>query len=369
MFTIWNTFLIYNLVFLLCFFLLRKAHGKFPVLLSYLILVIVASVRYDVGADYDGYYRDVEIVKDVYSGNMSVSALLPLLSVGPILSGLIYLLRETSHTLLYIVAIYSISEMVVLYMVLEKYKAHFEGILIYVLSCLMFIVWDAQRQGLAFFIVLYSIPFIEDRKMGKYFLTIFVAGLAHYSAWILFPFYWLCKFRLSNRGIISIIFVLFVLAQFKLFTSASSFFSELIPYYSETYSDNDKYTVSGETIHDPSFLFTVFWYVFLLICSPKNNKVFNTLLFTGCCVYIMSGGNLNMDRISLYFTSSIILYFKGLKEMMRKKIVKLQIVRFLLLLMYLLFNIHILSGTYKGCSPYETIFSVECRQEIFRSNE
>lgn len=371
MLSIENTIIVYNITLLSALFLLKGKKGrKGNVILAYLILAIVAAIRFDVGADYDGYSRDVEILKEIFqASSFSLVEELFLINEGPFFSFFVFLFRNSTHTMQIIVALYSFLEVFLLYRVLEKYKAHFWGVLLFIISCLMFNIWDALRQGLAILFVLNAVPFIEERNIKGFLLFVFFAACAHYTALIILPFYWICNLRYHDKICLIIIFLLFILAQFELFTSISSKLSEIVPYYSDTYAANDKYTSSGETVHDPSYIFTVFWYVMLLLFSPSRNSVFKYLLFTASCIYIVSGGNLNMDRVAFYFSCPIIIYIKGVYDNVKKGSVKhLSLVTFLFL-MYILFNIHINSGTYKGCSPYETIFSDEYKNEVFRSNE
>mgnify|MGYP003397749684 CR=1 FL=1 len=369
MFTLGETLLVYNGLVLICLFFLTGKKNPRKAYIAFFFLAFFAAIRYDVGADYDGYYYDVRNVKEVFDGGAdSFWGQLQLIAVGPIFSSLVYVLRHTSYTILYIVAIYSIAEIILLYKVLDKYNALFWGAMLYVISCLMFNVWDLLKQGLAIMLVLNAIPYMEKRDLKTFSIYVFIAGLAHYTAWLFFPMYWVCKKQFSYKTAMWIIGILFILAQFGAFNSAAAFLTQSIPYYSESYSEHVNYTISGETTHDASYIFTVCWYVVLITLAPKRLNIFKILMFIGACIYIMSGGNLLMDRIALYFSSSMLLYFSEVYNNLPKGSLKKNTVLVMLFMMFALFDIRIHAMTYKGSTPYETIFSEECRQEVFRSN-
>ena len=82
------------------------------------------------------------------------------------------------------------------------------NVYIYLSTCLFYISMNQIRQLMAISIVLYSIQFIEEKKLNKYVIHILVASGIHNSALIMLPFYFMNQMKVkSKKTIISCIFL------------------------------------------------------------------------------------------------------------------------------------------------------------------
>lgn len=65
--------------------------------------------------------------------------------------------------------------------------------------CVFVIDMSAVRQSISLAIYLYSIRYIHNRNIWMYFLLVILASLFHFSALVLFPFYWLLRHQWSDK--------------------------------------------------------------------------------------------------------------------------------------------------------------------------
>lgn len=84
------------------------------------------------------------------------------------------------------------------------------------------------RQSISVQLFIFGLKYIHNRKIWKYILIITVAVLFHYSAIILYPLYFFLKRRFSNRFIVSVSIIGFLLFLFQI--DIISHFFYIIPF-------------------------------------------------------------------------------------------------------------------------------------------
>jgi len=326
-----------------------------------------SAIRYDIGADYEGYYKDIELL--VYGfQNLSFSESLGiafLQGIEPLYFVIVYLCHYLTETCALVYAVYSALSLFFLYKALDKYNAHKWGLMLLFLTGLLFNMWDALRQSLSIPIVLLSMYYIDMRDLKKFSALVLLAFTAHYSALIFITAFFFAKIKTNKAITIGICLLLLCMAVFNVFVNASAWMTSIIPYYSEIYMSRDMY-LESYSFRSPSYLFECLWLMFIIAATDNKNFKYRNLIGIGTILFIVSGGTLNIFRMALYFISAELILFPSIIEK-SKTIKPLRLAITVFLFMYfILFNIHILSTTYKGCSPYETVFSKEFVKKEFR---
>lgn len=83
------------------------------------------------------------------------------------------------------------------------------------------------RQNLAIAITIYSIIFIVKRDLFKFILIILVASLFHRSAIIFFPAYWIYYKDISNKKVIILIIISFLIGYTEIISKIVMLFSNI----------------------------------------------------------------------------------------------------------------------------------------------
>lgn len=368
MFSLGATYLLYNFILitcpLLCYFSLSRGKRS-GVYLAYIILFVLSAIRYDIGFDYANYYGIFMDKANNFSYHNTFSWT-DLLDLEPIAFFFCYLFKWSEEASLYIFATYSFFTLLLLYKTFEHYKIHTIGLLLYIGSWTLCQSWDWVRQALSLSLFLYSIQYIENKTFWKFFLCVIVAALSHYSALILLLVYPVSKITIPKSILISSIVVFTILSIFGVFETTRSFLFSVIPYYAQTYAGTE-YESAASDHTSISMLLTICIYLVFLITTEEEYKFLQFPFALGCLLYIVASGNLNINRIAWYFTSlQLIIVPLSIKEIPPKS-VKLTILTLSFILLFFIFNYLDIGYTVRGCTPYQTIFSDECKYQEFRN--
>ncbi len=370
MFDIVTTIVLYNAVFLIAFILCSKAEKmkkRNYVFWAYFLVTALSALRYDIGADYDGYARVIEsIVNDFHQNGLNIFVLyMGLKGMEPAIVLMSIFFSFTSEPLAWVVAAYSVLMMVLVYYALDKYSAHKWGLFLFFITSLMFSVWDTMRQGLAIAILLNCLPLIKERRIIKFACTVIIATLVHYSSFLFAIVYIFAYFQVSRKIAISICLFFFGLAEVGVLSSLNGFFVSIAPYFSDFYSVDSLNTTYTYT--DLSYIFNALWLTFLIYLLPREENILANIIMVGALLHIIAGGILHVDRIGYYFSAYQLIALPLVLKYKRLEWKKIAIAACVFAL-FSLNNIRILAQTYKGCSPYETIFSSEFQRKQFRDD-
>lgn len=175
-----------------------------------LLLAILFGFRYDIGVDYFSYK---EIYETSFSGNLRQSITE---------SGVEYIYALISHLLYHAGAPYYIMFFVMALIPMCFFTAAFKEqqfLIVYALFFLastgvLFWFFNIQRQGIAFFILLYSLKYIKEKKLGRFLLCVAIASGFHISS-VLFVFCYIFTYfkpsTLFNPIILGIIYIAFII--------------------------------------------------------------------------------------------------------------------------------------------------------------
>ena len=302
------TLFLYLTVMIVCLGLINWSDNnktKVGIYVAYLILILLSVFRYDIGNDYEHYTELIIYVANQFQFNNHVPISED--TREPLIYILTYIFKDTTYPYVWVLGIHFIISLFFLYKAFKENDSQFTGIMIFIISGMMFIYWDQVRQAVAISIIIYAIKYIKEHNFLKYLLFVLLAATAHYSALLLVPFYFVNQIRPRKFIYIGIIMVL------ALSNAASEYFIylfdnviKLVPYF-----DTKDTSYAYVQILSWGYKFRVFFYS-LVWCTiifflPKNERVLSNFVFIGAIIFIMASGALNVSRISFYFTFTMAL--------------------------------------------------------------
>lgn len=287
----WINFILIALFF--CFISINLRSNinisKFSQTCLILTLVYFSAFRDGLGQDYDGYY-DI-LLKGYFNefqwkepGFSLFSNIIYFTSFSPIF---FFLMMALLTNYFFIKSFY-------------RYQHTFLIVFIYLTgSIFYFNTFNLVRQMCAASIFMYGIKFVEEKKLLYYMICIFIAASFHISAIFLAPIYYICNRLYSNKLLISILIISYVLGQIIKLNLTSILAKYITLYY--WYFDEEA------PIVDSGYLTLFFNLVLLLLIinakrkgDVKYNLVFN-LFFIGVILYNFIPSFFYVFRFAIYF--------------------------------------------------------------------
>ena len=155
------------------------------------LFVFVASFRFQVGADWYSYKNIYEYIdsKNVFS-----------YPIEPLFAYSVYFLKSIINNYSFFIFVFTTFAIFIKFKQFYKYSPFFFVSVMVYLS-IQFTTYDLNgiRQGIAIGVVYLSIPYLINRKLVPFLLTILVASCFHASSIIVLPFYFISTKRLSPR--------------------------------------------------------------------------------------------------------------------------------------------------------------------------
>ncbi|CDT01423.1 conserved membrane hypothetical protein [Sphingobacterium sp. PM2-P1-29] len=361
-------YLIYFIIALLAFFEINGGSSllKKVLVVPFLILFVLASIRWERGTDWLSYITLFENVDNVFY----------LLAFEPGFYYLNYIVASFSDNYTIVLLLQAIIIYVLHFYVIKKYS---------ISPFVTLMIWFGFYIGSIFFvrfhvalaITLFSFIFIVDRKFWKFFICVLVAFCFHRSAILFIPAYFLFDKTFTRRQLLLGMVVSFFLSA--LFEIGLNFLGQInlgiISEKASTYAE-----VGSEYAEEPTrsafqiMLIGSSYRVLLLLLIVgfyydlyKENVTFRGLLniyFVGMCLFIIvtpvSVSVARMSQYYEYFQFLMIPYFiLRFEYRSNRNLVLLCIMLFYL--MRLKSNVSFYEDLYV---PYKTIFNKELPVEI-----
>lgn len=379
LYTTIGTTIFYVFVFglvLLCACKGEQYGNQKKIIYAYFLLTSVTVFRYDIGNDYYGMatyrldyflsdfrsgYSVFDIYKE-YDGRIELSYIF-----------FVWLFSWSKYPYVYYIGLYGCISLFFLYKSLERISgSHTLGLFVYITSGILFNSWDWIRQSTAIMVVLYAIPYIENKDWKRYLGLILFSSLFHHSALLMLPIYLVRYFRL-NRFIL--VGVLMIAVAFYLtgvlsqtLTKITALFSFVGGYenYAESVQSIEQITSVSYKIR--SLLYIGLYIGIMLFLSPQE-VVKRNLLFIGSVLFLIASGSQILQRISYYFlvvsVTSFPIVYRTL--FVKKSNVLLRTIMVLIMfLMSVLWIRDIVTMNNRGCTPYDYIFSERFDKQWFR---
>lgn len=337
----------------------KRCNSEFPIRFSYLLLLVLGVIRYDIGNDYENYYELFERVSDTISFD-----LLPLfLGVEPYALAACTVFRNFSDPAVWVFGSYWVFSVILLYKINRDNDSHFWGVCTFFIYGIIFFLFDGVRQGLAIMIVLYGYRYI-GRSRWKLALMVFLAFLVHYSALVMALGYWLLTIKPRKILWITVILVFAAGYFLHVWETFRDIAFNYIPFYAGKYSENDNQMATVAVSSGLGIILRSASSVLMIYLLPDRNKVLINALFFGTVIALFANGNFNIERIGLYFLYSVIMALPILLRSSRS----VQLAGLIVFCYFVIFE-KTLSHEPRGNTPYKTIFSDDFKNRQFRSRD
>lgn len=354
-----STIVIYNLLLFLSLFLCNQAkclEKKYLLWWGYFLIFLIGAIRFDIGYDYDSYYQLCDdLAYEIGQGNF----LRVILFNEPFVSIMSFLFGKMPYTYIWVIDAYFLITILFLYLINDQYHCHTKGIYVFFTLGVFFFTLDVIRQGLAMFIFFYSIKYIENKKIVKYFVCILLATCVHYSALLLIPFYFLLRIKPKVLLYVIIVILLLIGYYYRVWETCRDFVFQNIPFYSQRYMDNVDQMRSINLSSGLGMILNVCLAVIVILSMNKRKPIMTNLAFAGIVIYLFANGNYNIERVSYYF-----FYFLTISLPLSLRHNR-QIGWIVFFCLFVLFQKHIITGP-RGTTPYQTIFSPEFENQYFK---
>ena len=355
-----NTVILLLVSCFLTFFFLREK-PKLGLKLSFVLIFIFLSLRYNFGNDYSTYLEMFNIIsKSEFSDLFNP---LPLYEPGWVLLNFIF--RYIGFFALNIFI--SFITCFVFYDLISKHvdeKYYFFAIFLYVITPgFMLIHSTAMRQHISILIFVFSYKFLINRSFIKYLICCFLAFTFHYSAIILLPVYLILYFKNKHHLIKSIlifnIFIILILFAPILSTNINS----LVSSFSEIKLSYNEASVTRSGLGFLYYSVILILMLYFRKFQNSSNYLFFKLSILGFLLIPLPLIINMLGRLILYFSPAYIIAFSLIIKSIKRKELKLLLMIFIICITFFQFFHFIFSDIYNPFFyNYRTIFSSDTWQ-------
>ena len=302
-----------------------------------------------------------------HQSEMSINSFIDESTKAPGLKIITFFFQFFPEPAVWVIGFYSLMFIWTIYFILDKYDAHKWGILVLFISLMLFQSWDWIKQSAALSMVFLGFMYADKGKLKMTIILFAIAIVFHLSAIFAIPALLCMKLNFSSKWMALFLVVVLIMAVSGVFKSLYSEILRLSPIYGESYSESRKYAEQENySYNSTTFWLYSIWFILNIFFAQAKTHFWNCLLFVGAILYMISGGSLIIDRVSIYYTISQLIVFPSIMNAYQHSVVKNIMLGMIILLLFLI-NSRLLSyGDLRRCTPYETIFSEEFRNRQFR---
>ncbi len=283
--------------------------------LPIIIFTLVFGFRYGVGIDYNNYMSIYE-----YTEDYSLSDILEYERFEPGFSTLVYICHYINAP---VYVFFSLIAFLQIYFIDKAFKDQKE-VLPYAYMTLiltgvcMLTFMNIMRQIVAFCIFLFSIQYICNNKLLKYWICCLLALSFHKSAIILFPLYfiWIRKKGFFNKPIVLLVMILISICTVHItsWQTILHYFDNFIAMlgYGDYIDRAEAYVNSGGRGIGLFDLFELLIFAMVVFLIPQMKEYFKSdffnvlfdLFIIGICAKYVFKGSMLLDRMIVYFTTT-----------------------------------------------------------------
>lgn len=332
-----------------------KVNKKRATLFMGSILWLLMSIRsWDIGLnDTRGiFYRDFNRLSGISLGE--ALRLQPFIKE-PLMNAYTWLLNMVfaGNFQLFLAVSSLIPTVAVVWLILKKTDKPLYGLLTY-FAMFYFYQSFMIKQMIALSFVIFSIQYLNSRKLAKYCFFIILAGLFHKSAYILLVAYPLCKYLKFGKK-----YFIILISAMALGVSGGHYILNFL--YKLSFYDFRLYIATGIYTTNNNFNFSIL--MFPAICflafilrdknldSREQNDYF-ILMFTGCVLNSWSIVVAEFYRLAVYFFVCIIFILPNMITRMPRRyrnLAQIALLSFLCIYAYK-------SALNSNCLPYKVFF-------------
>jgi hypothetical protein len=317
--------------------------------LIFLMVVLVAGLRYDTTTDYDNYIRFFLNIKEGVGGRFEL---------GYKYLNLMFSGYEFGY--IYVFFICSLFSIYAFYKYLLEKDIVFYGFIFFFLFGIFKDYDNLIRQSVSIGIFILGLKYALNGKIGKYILFGLFASFFHISAMFAFTLFYLLikffdKYDINFYSWLIIISAAYLGYLTGIFKSFSFYILTLIPQYAH-YAENLKLGVTANLSSGLGILFWVILAVFIAyfrkLTSPKD-YIYSNVAIASIVIYLLINDYILIERMVKYlFIFRVVAISFILKEL------KSPILKGLIILACLGFFIKTTVGYY-GMNSYKTVFCEE----------
>jgi len=300
--------IVWMLVCTYSFFAFLSANRVF-IISAILLLVVIAGFRFEVGTDYLSYASMFDSILDGTAHNVWLNkeagfiwSINVIGNAGFGFQLLCFFYSALTIYLLYLSArFFSFDSRVMLGMILLVFIPFF-----------YFYSLNSIRQSLSVALFLFSIRYLYHKNFLKYAAVLFIAGLFHKSAYLMFPMYWLFRVPTSRSILLLMVFSVVLLSLpeirgliFKIIGMLSGSYSVYFQYESLM----NKTSFFGRL---NTYIICVF---FILLClsfimkqSLRKKSLLKSILFSSFFAFVI----VRLIALDLSVINRIAIYYKPL---------------------------------------------------------
>ncbi|BAS67698.1 MAG: EpsG family protein [Gammaproteobacteria bacterium] len=311
----------------------KKTNFKYSIL--FFSVFIFSAFRFDVGYDYENYYRIIlDLTSVSYTQFESIPRYAAEFSNYSGFTQLFFIF--TSYVIVYSV-----------HYILKNYsKDYFLSLLIFISIPYFYLMsFSVIRQYCAVAIVFYGIKYIFQRNFFLYVVTVILASMFHYSAIITIVIYFLNRINLSRFTSIVLVVTSFFVTPILFYVMTQ------IPRYAVYASYN-----SGAGVGMQLFLLLMS-VVFIFFCNSFKtieSRFYYNVFIVGVCTYnaFIFVGDV-AARISYYFIIYLILLIPELQYRFKKKQFYFVVILFSIFMYSISFYLSFKEPTKNFLVPYQ----------------
>ncbi|MCI8471343.1 MAG: EpsG family protein [Clostridia bacterium] len=357
-------YIIGYIIFIACNLLLYKMikNKRVARLLIIVSLILYAAIRYNVGSDYDTYYKQYNNIENYFSSVEEVVT-------SDIQFAFTLLMFLTKKYIINEFAIFTVVAIMIYpttVNAIKKYTTNFlESLFLYFSLGFHLVSLNILKQVISMTILLEGFKNIVEKKYFKIIIMTTIMMIFHISAIIPILIFMIAHFiKPTNRKLfISVIVSMLLLVTYKSLLSIS-IFSRYAIYLTEI--NKDYFIVIIGAIG--YFIFnTILLYMLLrkkekLIKNNPQNKIILSALILSIPIKVLGIDNFPIYRMSLYIDQFLIFVIPDLlkiqiEEKGIERYKKNYLVYFLIMIMWLIFSIVFLA--HNNFYTYTTIFNIE----------
>lgn len=183
------------------------------------------------------------------------------------------------------------------------------------------------RQHMAMGIILFTYPFIIEKKIVPYIVICLLAFLLHQSALIFVPVYFIYNMR--NNYMVQIVFIMLFFVLFYYYSNLLSATASVVM-NTASYSDSFfEYNSDGQNAKTAYLLsaVTILRYFLLRKDFLKEgiNKLISIILIMGTILSFVGVGYMGTGRLNMYYTATSFLFIPNTLQYLKRKDIRVML--------------------------------------------
>lgn len=312
------TVALFNSLVVLCAYLARYKGYEFFLKISFFLIFLFLALRYNYGNDYSSYIN-------LFLNTNNKDSIDYLDNTSHFESGWLFLCRLFEPLGFFaMVAVLAAFNCLVYYEFIRKYSPpdyYWLAVFLYVFDpAVMLVQSSAMRQSLAISLFIFSINYIQNKKLIRYIFCIGLASLFHTSALILLPVYLLGVYNFkTNKSTIVTLFVFYIFL-YLIGNSLISYIKIFIEsYLSQQYEFSEESGVLGTGL---GLIVSSILFLFVLIYAEpqtKEDAFLFKISFLGYFIIPIGLVIFVLARMGMYFQIANIVVFPLILKGMKKR--------------------------------------------------